>query len=433
MNAGHHATSVNNRYFTTESIILGMGLGFLFVMIDGYIPWFKTGEGPMIHEPIAETNTLALLLLAVVPFCGFRLPTFFATPITQILGRNVPDWISGFFLRLAVGTLLFLCGFISLGFDSFAVVMLLQLVEFKPYEGRTFFSHRFSVFVIRAIGTISALTVGCGFYPGELWALPHYLSSGMNNIHAGLPMLAVMIPFAIIASTIGAVFFPVRIQPVAFDKKQIIAGLKFAFFLGVYLATHRVLFSAGVFLLFASATGQITRMIEGLLHELKEGGFSAIGLVLSALCIKVGIPGSMHWFASNVTGWKIGLLSAISSPFAGAMVAPSTSYEQLYATISWLGIGAGVAVSSSLVGIMVFRDKIDVEDMPRVLRGIPGVSNGKYAQEAVVYSLVVAFFLAILCPMLWVANSSGFLARTGEAIMGPWPGITVTEINESHH
>ena len=410
-------------YINMEAIVIGLLLGGLLITIDGIIPWFMTHSGPMVHEPIRETALLAVWLMAVVAFCGFELPTFFAKKRTHMFGREVPAWVTAFFARLAVFTLLYMCGQISWGFDSFAVILLLLKLKFIPYEGKMFFSHRFSVFVVMCIATMNALTAGSSIFTGELWAVAHYLASGMGFFESGLPMAVVMIPYTVLTSLIGALLFPVRIQHVPFDKKQWVATLSFSVFLATYIFTHRIVFSVGVFLLYVSATGQVKRMIEGLLHELREGGFVAFGIVLAALCIKVGIPGSMEWFAANVTGWKISVLSFISSPFAGAVIAPSTSYQMLYENISWLSLLCGGAVSSSLVGIMVFRNRIDVQDLPRILRGIPGISRGPYAQEAMVYMLVVAVLIAILAPMLYVANTSGILAEAGEYIMGPWPGV----------
>lgn len=381
--------AAEQRILTTESVILGFLLGGSLVLYAIY----QMAMGEHSHmSSIQETAWVALFLTAVVAFCPFKLPT--------PLAATHP--------RLAMFALSMLCGHVSLLFDSFAVVLLLTKVNLLPADSPRGGTHRFNSFAFKTVCAFNALTVGGAFYLGELWGLPYYISSGMDTPLAGLPLLAVVTPMCILTSALVATLTPVGIEPVELDRTQGRGAVEIGIFLLLLIVSHNVFLCMGALLFYSALSRRTAELLQKTSHELVEGGANAIGLILVALSLQQ-IPAVTDWFASNAQGPIIGALSALSSPFAGAMIAPATSPEEFYTNLSWIMLGAPMFVWSSLVAIMVFRDTLDYSDLPLPLQRIAPKRDG-VLQEAVAYTALVIPMAALLGAMLYVGNSLNLFA-----------------------
>lgn len=374
------------KFVNTEAIVLGLILGLLLIILDGGA---MVRHEHVIEGAILETVWTVIYLTLVVAFVGFKLPTFFAT--------SRP--------RMAVFMLVFLAGHVSLFFDSFAVVLLLVPIRFSSWDQNTCYSHNFNVFAVKVIAAFNALTVGGGFYLGELWGLPYYISSGMDNVLAGFPLLLVATPFCALTSLLAAKVFPVKMEEVKFDKEQTKATFKIVFFLAILIITHRPLLCLGVLLVFSAVTGRVLRLVKNTLHELEEGALNANGLIIAALIIKM-IPGAAIWFEGVLQGGWILVAAAVSSPFAGAMTAPAPDPVAFYSNLSWIMLGAPLFVSSSLVAIVVFRNTIARQDLPGWLQPLTS-RNGGVMHEALAYTALCLPMVALLGLGLWAGNATG--------------------------
>lgn len=380
------------KFLTTEGIVIGVLLGGLLVtwsVITEFI-----GHHHIIHEEdaIQETLWTAVFLTMVVAYCHFKLPTPFA--------RTRPV--------LALFTLGMLCGHVSLFFDSFAVVLLLTTLTLTAAQASKH-SHNYNAFAVKVICSHAALTVGGGFYIGELWGLPYYISSGYDNPIAGLPLLAVLTPYCAFTSFVMAKLHPVKIEPVHFDKKQWRGTIEIAVLLTLIIVTHKPVFCIGALLVYAALTGTMNRMVHNTLHELGSGAFSALGLIMAALVIQQ-LPGTKEWFAEHLRGANIFFVSMLSSPFAGAMTEGSRDLDTFYANLSWIMAGAPMFVSSSLVAIVVFRDTLHYADLPNWVKPLARPfrnSESHIVSEAIVYTLMIVPLNAGLALCLWLANMSG--------------------------
>jgi hypothetical protein len=372
---------------TTEGIIIGGFIGSLLMVLALYT--HDQGEH-LVTSPIEETLWVAIYLTMVVAFCSFKMPTLWAS--------SNP--------RKAVFALSFLCGHISLFFDSFAVVLLLTTVTMAAFDGKTRYSHRFNAFAFKTICAFNALTVGGGFYIGELWGLPYFISSGMDNPLAGVPLLLVLTPYCILTSLVAARLFPIKIDPVKFDKEQAFGTIEIATFLVLIIVTHMPFFCIGALLLWSAITGRTVKLVEKVLHELKDGALNAVGLILVALIV-LKLPGSAEFAAEHVTGGWVFALAAISSPFAGAMTAGAGGDLALfYENLSWIMLGAPIFVSSSLVAIVVFTDTLDYEDLPAWMQKFASKKKG-VMQEALAYTIMVVPMALGLGLLLLVGNMTG--------------------------
>lgn len=384
---------LQRKFITAESVILGLLLGGLLILVS-YLG--QKNSTPLVRTPVSETIWVALYLTAVVSFCSFKLPTLFTSRP-----------------RLAYFTLSMLCGHVSLFFDSFAVILLLNTITMLPFPAARF-SHRFNAFCFKAICAFNALTVGGGFYIGELWGLPYFISSGMDNAIAGFPLLLVLTPYCLVTSLLVARFFPVKIEPVKMDRGQLVGAAEIVFFLSVIIITHQTFLSLGLLLLYSVLKKETFKLVHNLMHELRGGAANALGLIMVAWLIQQ-IPGTTQWFASKIQGGWIFVLSSISSPFAGAMVAGAETPGEFYRNISLLMLGAPMFVSSSLVAIIVFRDTLAWEDLPKQIRWLASKKEG-VLQEAVAYTLLVLPLVITLGGLLYLANSSGLFVAAYSAL-----------------
>lgn len=383
-------TPSQGKFLTTEAIIIGFLLGVSLIVweVFNYV-----SNHHVITTPIGETLWVAVYLTMAVAFVNFKLPTPFA--------KTNP--------ALAMFILAMNCGHVSLFFDSFAVVLLLNSIQITGLPvGR--FTPKFNAFAFKVIAAFLALTVGGAFYLGELWGLPYYISSGMDNPTAGLPLMLVVTPYAALVSWIAAKMFPVKLEEVKFDKAQIIGSLEITAALLLVIITHRPILCIGILLVYASVTRRLNHLLEKTLHEIEEGAGSALGLILAALVIQQ-IPGTQEWLQSHLHGPWIFVLAMISSPFAGAMVPAATNSAEFYENLSWIMVGAPMFVSSSLVAIVVFRDTISNADLPSLLKPFASSKNGGVIHEAVAYTALCVPLTAGLGICLWIGNASGLFVK----------------------
>jgi hypothetical protein len=378
------------KFVTTEAIILGLILGPLIMALSIYT-WIN-GEH-LVHDAINETLWVAIYLTMVVAYCDFKMPTFFAS--------SHP--------RLAVFCLAFLCGHVSMFFDSFAVVLLLTTITLAPLPTGTRYKFKFNAFAIKTICAFNALTVGGAFYIGELWGLPYFISSGMDNPLAGLPLLVVVTPYCILTSILAARLFPVKIEPVSFTKDQWVATIEIVFFLTLIIVTHRPFLCLGALMFYSAMRGRTVYMVKQVLHEMEHGALTALGLILAALLIQQ-FPGTKEIFAKVMDGPMIMLCASVSSPLAGAMTPGAAGdLSVFYQNLSWIMLGAPALVSSSLVAIVVFRETLDYEDLPLALQLFAKKEKG-VMQEALAYSVLAIPMAAILGLLLLAANYQDIFA-----------------------
>ena len=198
-------------------------------------------------------------------------------------------------------------------------------------------------------------------------------------------------------------------EPVKFDKEQWKATLAIIFFLAILIFSHMPLACIGTLLIFALVTGRVRRLIAKTLHELQEGAINAIGLIIAALIIK-SIPGAGEWFATHLKGVWVLVAAAISSPFTGAMVAPASDINEFYKVLTLIMLGAPLFVSSSLVAIVVFRDTIDYEHLPPLLKLFASKKQG-VMQEALAYTVIcVPLAIALGIPMYTIGVRMGLFS-----------------------
>lgn len=371
-------------FLTMESIILSFLLGAVLILWEGVL--LAAGEHA-IHDPISETLAVAIYLVILVGQSDFKIPVF---------GKG----------RWTVFSLCFIAGLVSMFFDSFAVVLFVAAMKFSDdkREG-DYGTLQFRTFFIKVIASLNALTVGGAFYIGELWGLPHYISSGMDVWYAGLPLLVVLVPFSIATSLLATFVAPALVQRPTFGQEQVVATLEIVFFLGLIIVTHAPILCLGVFLVYAGLRARTPHVLKKFAHELESGAAIALSLVFVALIISSKL-GWGEQIGAFVGGWKTMLLAAVSSPFAGAVIPGSATPHEFFVNISWLMMGAPLFVSSSLVAIMVFREHVAYTDLPEWVQSRVQLSGESRLQEAFVYSVVVLPLQVVLGIMLWIGNST---------------------------
>lgn len=369
-------------FLNTEAVVLGLLLGTLLTAFAGQA--YFSGHH-LIETPVEETLWTALYLTFLVGYVQFQYPTLFTSRP-----------------RVSIFVLCFVAGHVSLVFDSFAVILLFSTLTFLALES-TDPNPRFNSFAIKVIASFNALTVGGGFYLGELWGLPHYISSGYDFPSSGLPLLLVLTPYCALTSLLAARRFPVKVENIPFDRVQLEKTIEFGTGLVLLIWTHSPFLCIGALLLYSALRGQTQRLVFNGLHEIREGAASALGLILAALIVQK-FPGSEEWVATHIQGPWIMLLASISSPFAGAMIAPATTLHEFYVNISWLMLGATLFVSSSLVAIVVFKEQLAFSDLPRGMQRMPWIAKRGLVQEAEIYTLIMLPLTAGLGVVLWFAN-----------------------------
>jgi len=384
----------NESFLSTEQIVIGFFLGMIMTFWAGkalYLGVSLTGS------PVVETLLVAVYLTMLLAYCQIKIPVFFS---------DRP--------RLSTFVLVMMCGHVSLFFDSFAVVLLLSTgIVFLPIAGE---KNTYNQFVVKTFSAFAALTVGGGFYLGELWGLPWFISNGLNNPLAGFPILLILTPYCVLLGLIAAAFCPVKMQKVEFDSQQVRGVIEFIVGLLLIISTHSPYLCIGVLLMYAALSKRTIYLIDNFVHELKDGALNAIGLILIA-CVLVN-AGLVHYIQPYLEGGGLLLAAAISSPFAGAVAAPVDNLYDFYVGLSLLMIGAPMFVFSSLVAIVVFKNHISFHDTPHAIRKICRMIGIKKegVSEAVLYSIVVLPLNVVLALLLYVANTSGLFVFAAEAI-----------------
>lgn len=397
----------SRQWLSWEALILGFLTGPLLIAWG----WRYVSVGDYIlHVSIEATLAVALFLTVLVAFCGFKMPVFFT---------RSPFW--------GTVSLIVFCGHISLLFDSFAVVLLLnEGVLFSVVVGSAF-SQRFKVFVIKVAAAVCALTVGGAFWIGELWGLPYYITNQMTGVLDGLPLLVVLTPFNIAVALLFAWLFPVKVEPVEFDTQQKIAAFEFVTGLVLLIITHEPLFCLGVLLTYVALTGKMVYLYRELVHEFTSGTHNAIFLVV--FMVLLFDAGYAQMVQSYLEGWILGIAAVISSPAAGGLAPPAKDLYGFYVGLSWLMLGAPMFVFSSLVAMIVFRDSLDYDELPKLLQFFASKEKG-VMQEALAYTVVAIPLIVFLAILLYFANTTGLFVAVAE-----WLGVEFNYVAgaEKHH
>lgn len=384
-----------NKWVSAEAIILGLAVGTLMMAAA-----FTGLTYDINHDPIMSTLLVALYLLMLVALLPFIMPTPFVKR-------------SRFWGQWAIAMM---CGVVSLFFDSFAVVLLLSTLTISGVtivaaaqalrgDRSSWYRHLFMI-----ICAFNALTVGGGFYLGELWGLPYFISSGLDNPWAGFPTLIVTLPFSAVLSWLCAKFAPVEVEPVKFDKTQAWAATQFVAGLLAIIITHDAVLCIGGLLVFATLTGRIQLLLFETVKETYEGGGNALGLIGVVLLFSVVFADQFAWLQENVTGNWVILGAIVSSPAMGALLPGAHDLHEFYSNLYRLMIGAPVLVSSSLVAIVVFKNVIDYVALPMVMRLLcrplkPIDPQGVTVPEAISYTVVTGTCsLALYIVVFWLGG-----------------------------
>ncbi len=388
---------------STEQIVVGFLLGLFMTywsvkaLIDGI---------QLTSSPVMETLIVAVYLTMLLAYAQVKIPVFFA---------ESP--------RLSTFILVVLCGHVSLFFDSFAVVLLLSTgIIFIPIKGE---KNTFNQFVVKTFAAFCALTVGGGFYLGELWGLPWFISNGLNNPLAGLPILVILTPYCLLLAGIAAIFTPVKMEKVVFSREQTKGVIEFSLGLLLIILTHSPFLCIGVLLIYSALSRKTIFLIDTFVHELKDGALNAIGLILIA-CLIINAD-LVKYIQPHLDGVGLLIAAAISSPFAGAIAAPVNNLHDFYVGLSMLMIGAPMFVFSSLVAIVVFKNHITFRDIPhpvvKICHAI-GLKNKEGVNEAVLYSITIFPLNFILALLLYAANTSGLFVFVAEMLgVKMWKGL----------
>lgn len=383
------------RFLSTEQIVIGFLLGVS--MTYWSLQALLNGVN-LTNSSVTETLVVAVYLTMLLAYAQVKMPVFFS--------ENS---------RISTFSLVVFCGHISLFFDSFAVVLLLSTgIIFLPIKGE---KNTFNQFVVKTFAAFCALTVGGGFYLGELWGLPWFITNGLNNPLAGLPILVVATPYCILLGLIAAIFTPVKMQKVAFSQTQIKGVLEFSLGLLLIILTHSAFLCIGILLIYAAISRKTLFLIDTFVHELKDGALNAIGLILIA-CLIINADLVKH-IQPYLDGIGLLIAAAISSPFAGAIAAKVDNLHDFYVGLSMLMIGAPMFVFSSLVAIVVFKNHIAFQDMPHQIVKVChslGLNNKEGVNEAVLYSIIIFPLNFVLALLLYVGNTSGIFVFVAEML-----------------
>lgn len=393
-------------FLSTEQIVIGFLLGVFMIywsakaLIDGV---------HLTSSPVMETLVVAVYLTMLLAYAQVKIPIFFA---------DKP--------RLSTFILVALCGHVSLFFDSFAVVLLLSTgIIFLPIQGE---KNTFNQFVVKTFAAFCALTVGGGFYLGELWGLPWFISNGLNNPIAGLPILVILTPYCLLLGGIAAFFTPVKMEKVVFTPEQTKGVIEFTVGLLLIIITHSPFLCIGVLLVYAALSRKTMFLIKAFVHELQDGALNAIGLILIA-CLIINAD-LVKYIQPHLDGVGLFIAAAISSPFAGAIAAPVDNLHDFYVGLSMLMVGAPMFVFSSLVAIVVFKNHITFGDIPSPIVKIChliGMKNKDGVNEAILYSIIIFPLNLVLALLLYAANTSGLIVYVAELL-----GIKMWSISFGH-
>ncbi len=154
-------------------------------------------------------------------------------------------------------------------------------------------------------------------------------------------------------------------------------------------------------------------------HEIQDGAQNALGLILLAVIIQAA--GWAPIIQPLLEGFGLFAAAFISSPFAGAMVAPASDLTEFYQNLSLIMLGAPLFVFSSLVAIVVFTRSLNFRDLPQWLRSvlswIPGIRGKSQVQEGVVYTvLVIPMLIGLAIPTSFAVSQEWFV--TAAEIIG---------------
>lgn len=344
--------------------------------------YLGTREEKLIQNTVGETLVIVIYLTLLVGFTNLKMPIFFASRP-----------------RLSTFALITFSGHISLLFDSFAVILLLAKgIQYYPFKDG---EDTFNQFMVKSSAMFTALTVGGAFYLGELWGLPWYLAHNQDTLLSGLSLLIVFTPVCLAIATFVAFSFPVKIKKVGFDKKQAFAMTEFIGGLAILIFTHDAILSLGSLIIYTLLRGKVLELINAGLHEVKDGALIPIGLIAGALVLN--LLGVDTWL--NLTGYQVGIVSALSSPLAGAIAIPVDNLEEFYFVLLALSVGAATFSFSSLVGILVLKGKLKREDLPEYLRWVPSF----LLYEKCLYTLVVIPHITLLFVGSLLALNTGVL------------------------
>jgi len=391
-----------------DGMIVGLLIGGLLIFI-GLKGLYENVH--LIDSPVLETLWVAVYLTMVVAYFDFKMPVFF---------YRSPFW--------STFTIIFFCGHISLFFDSFAVILLLNAVPFTALAGT---NERFNQFFVKAVCSFTALTVGGGFFLGELWGLPWFITNGLDNPLAGLPILLVLTPYAVVLAWVAAKFHPVKMKKVDMDRKQIVAAIEFAAALVLIVVSHSPFLCIGVLFFYSALCRSTTKLVENFSHEIVSGGQNALGLILVAVLIQW--DGSATPLIQSLLQGK-GMLvgAAISSPFAGAMAPAVKTLDAFYIGLSHLMLGAPTFVFSSLVTIMIFKHSVNFADLPGYMRPAATLLGGKrrgHVPEWALYSVTVFPMLLGLALCLYVANTTGLFLWGADVLGVTMPAPVATSVH----
>ncbi len=393
-------------FLSMEGIVLGAlcGLGMVIWGAEAYL-----AHEPILKSAVAQTLGVAIYLTMLVSYCGLKIPVFFPQSA-----------------RWSTFCLIVFAGHISLLFDSFAVVLLLAtgVIFIDLGDGS-----RFNQFVVKAVAAFNALTVGGGFYLGELWGLPWFITNGQSNLVAGLPFLLAATPVCLITAYMAAKWVPVKMEATDFDSSQKLAMSEFVIGLMIIIFSHEAVFAIGVLLVYTSIRGRTIELVDKTLHELKDGAAVALGLIFLALILT--LQGSAVYIQPYLEGPMMFLGAMVSSPFAGAMAPAVDSLDGFYWGLIFLALGAPMFVFSSLVAIMVFKGRLDYNDLPSWAQStfgwIPGFKSRGHTQEAVLYTLLMIPLVLMLACSSWIMMESGAIVHFAEML-----GVTMDIVSYSH-
>ena len=398
-------SQAQQRVLGADGIIIGFILGLAMIIwawpfgpLD-QLDLLHPSHGPFKLTATVETLLVALYLTMVVAFCGLKMPTFFA--------QNP---------RASTFALVLFAGHISLFFDSFAVILLLASgITFLKLEGT---NDHLNSFAVKTFATFAALTVGGGFYLGELWGLPYYITSGMNNPLAGFPLLLVLTPYNILLAYLAARYFPVKMKSYGFDKQQGMATFEFSVALLLIIWTHNPFFCLGVLFFYSALRFRTVQLIKDTAHEFTDGAQNALGLILLAVIIQ-SMTSIAPIIQEYLQGFGLFVGAAISSPFAGAMAAAPANLHDFYMNLTLIMLGAPVFVFSSLVAIVVFKHRLDTSDMPPFLQKLSKMfgAKGGYWNEGIAYTFFIIPMNLGLAILMFLANHYGLFVW-GAGLLG---------------
>lgn len=250
-----------------------------------------------------------------------------------------------------------IAGILSAFMDSFLVLLMVAALPIKGEERQ--------VLKFKAYAMLAALIGGLLIYFGEVYALPHYLKYGMNNIYDGLPIL---VPVLIFLGVLGYLVQRLNVD-VAAQESTLEEGLavqdaehgehgepsnakrkweniaEFVVGIGIILFTHNPLLALGVLLAYAFISGQG----EDLLHVVKtETEMGVMLLLLTAWIIFEPVQPILGLFTGFHALWP----SMVNAVFSGALLPAG---GEVWKEISVISAGALFLPISSLVGVMLFK------------------------------------------------------------------------------